>query len=136
MHHSYSVAETARLFGVHRNTVRGWIKAGLPVIPLGREQIILGEELRGFLQRRQSARRTKTPPGALYCFKCRAPRRPPPGLAELRPALNGTGDVIALCGDCGTVMHRRVSLVRLAEAGFGGLSGSLTRPQQRKDGIT
>jgi hypothetical protein len=29
LHRSYTVEETARLFGVHRNTVRAWLKQGL-----------------------------------------------------------------------------------------------------------
>ena len=30
IHHNYTVEEIASLFGIHKNTVREWIKAGLP----------------------------------------------------------------------------------------------------------
>ena len=30
LHRSYSINELAMILGVHKHTVRGWIKAGLP----------------------------------------------------------------------------------------------------------
>jgi hypothetical protein len=41
-------------------------------------------------------------------------------MAELVNPRGGTANVRAIC-DCGTLMHRRVSLSRLAETGFGHL---------------
>ena len=32
IHRCYTVEEVAKLFGAHKNTVRGWLKAGLPRI--------------------------------------------------------------------------------------------------------
>lgn len=122
IHRSYTVAEAAKLFGVHRNAVRGWIKADLETVRAGRVILILGDALRAFLETRRKARRCKTPPGWLYCFGCRAPRAPAPGMLELIQGPNGTGNVRALCGECATLMHRRVSLARLNEAGFSDLA--------------
>ena len=131
IHFSYTVAEVAKLYGVHRNTVRGWIKAGLETIPYGRERLVLGSELRDFHARRRDTRRVKTPPGALYCFKCREPRQPERSLVELLPAPNGTGNVCGLCSHCGTLMHRRVALARLAQAGFSDLQDAGTATHSR-----
>lgn len=120
IHRNYTVAEAAKLYGVHRNTVRAWIKAGLETIRAGREILILGECLCDFLTRRRKTRKTTTPAGHLYCFRCRAPRPPAEGMMELVGLRGGTGNVRALCS-CGALMHRRVSLSKLAEAGFAGL---------------
>ena len=75
VHRSYTVEEVARLFGVHKTTVRGWLKAGLPRIDGRRPILILGRELAGFLHARRDRRRQRCRSGELYCFRCRAPRR-------------------------------------------------------------
>lgn len=123
-HHNYTVAEAAKLFGVHRNTVRAWIKAGLETVKAGRLILILGCALRAFLEKRRKVRRCKTPPGWMYCLGCRAPRAPAHGMAELIDGRAGTGNVRAICGECGALMHRRVNLAKLDKAGFGDLAPS------------
>ena len=55
IHRNYTVDEVACLFGIHRNTVREWIKRGLPTSDDRRPMLILGRDLLAFLQ----ARRTK-----------------------------------------------------------------------------
>ena len=42
IHRSYAVDEAARLLGVHKNTVRSWIKRGLPTVDNRRPILILG----------------------------------------------------------------------------------------------
>lgn len=121
IHYSYTVAEAAKLFDVHRNTVRAWIKAGLETVMAGRTILILGDTLRAFLEKRRKARRCKTPPGWFYCFRCRAPRPPALAMIELIQARTGTANIRAVC-ECGALMHRRVSLARLEQAGFPGLA--------------
>lgn len=119
VHRSYTVAEAAGLFGVHRNTVRHWIKAGLPVVSAGRSHLILGRDLGPFLTARQARRKRTCSPGQLYCLKCREPQRPREGSVKVVSGGGPTANVAALCEVCGTRMHRRASLDRLAAAGFG-----------------
>ena len=120
IHRSYTLAEAARLFDVHRNTVRLWIKAGLPVLRAGRLILILGRDLGPFLAERQSRLKRRCGPGELFCFRCREPRRPREGTLRLVCTDGPTANAIALCRVCGVQMHRRVSLGDPAGAGFGG----------------
>ncbi len=119
IHRSYSVAEAANRFDVHRNTVRNWIKHGLPVVKTSSGLLILGRDLREFLERRQARRQRKCGPGTLYCLKCREPRRPRPASVAVVQVTATTANVAALCEACGSRMHRRASLENLGAAGFG-----------------
>lgn len=107
IHRAYSVEEAARTLGAHKNSVRGWIKKGLPVVDGGRPVLILGHELRAFLERRRKAVKRPCPPGTIYCLKCREPRGPALGMVEYLPRNDATGDLTALCEACGTMMFRR-----------------------------
>lgn len=42
LHRSYTAFELAELLDVHKNTVRQWIKAGLPVVDGARPALICG----------------------------------------------------------------------------------------------
>ena len=54
IHRSYTVEEVAYLFGTHKNTVREWVKAGLPTCDRKRPMLVLGRELVAFLQTRRT----------------------------------------------------------------------------------
>jgi len=107
LHRSYSVEEAALTLGVHKNTVRGWIKSGLPIVDKSRPFLMLGSVLRGWLEKRRKAAKRPCPPGTLYCFKCREPKAPALGMIEYKPLNPVSGNLSALCGDCGTMMHQR-----------------------------
>jgi excisionase family DNA binding protein len=107
LHRSYTVEETARLFGVHRNTVRAWLKNGLPSTDSNRPLLIKGEALRTFLEARRAAAKRPCPPGTLYCLKCREPRPPALGMVDFLARRARAGNLRALCATCGTAMHRR-----------------------------
>src|SRR5918997_1699111 len=107
LHRSYTVEETSRLLNVHRNTVRAWLKSGLPVIDTSRPALIQGKVLRAFLESRRVRAKCPCPPGTLYCLKCRAPRLPALGMVDFIPREAGAGNLQALCEPCGTGMHRR-----------------------------
>ncbi|MDO9368586.1 MAG: helix-turn-helix domain-containing protein [Sphingopyxis sp.] len=107
IHRCYSVEEAARALGAHKNSVRGWIKGGLPVVEGGRPVLILGHDLRAFLERRRKVGKRPCSPGTIYCLKCREPRPPALGMVEYEPRNAATGDLTALCETCGTMLFRR-----------------------------
>lgn len=114
IHRPYSVEEAARALGAHKNSVRGWIKSGLPVVDRSRPVLILGHELRAWLERRRKAAKRPCTPGTIFCFKCRQPRPPAMGMVEATRHNATTGNLSALCAVCGTMMHRRTRLAAIA----------------------
>ena len=118
------------LFRVHKNTVRTWLKSGLPPIDSRRPILILGRQLASFLHARREHKRQRCRPGQLYCFRCRAPRTSAAQRADYLPISASSGNLRATCSECGTRMYRRVSFRKLATA-VGDLQVTLPQAQQR-----
>ena len=115
IHRSYSVEEIAKLFGIHKNTVRKWVKAGLATSDDKRPMLILGHDLTAFLQARRVKNKQTCKPGEIYCVGCRAPKFPAADMAEYSPVTEKFGNLTAICPDCNSIMNRRVSLARIGE---------------------
>ena len=115
IHRNYTVEEVAGVFGVHRNTVREWVKRGLPTNDGRRPMLILGADLVAFLRARRVKNKRTCRPGELYCFGCRAPKTAAGDMADYQPLTATLGNLIAMCADCETIMYRRVSLARLGQ---------------------
>jgi len=115
IHRSYTVEEIASLFGVHKNTVRAWVKAGLPTCDDKRPMLILGHDLTAFLQARRVKNKQTCRPGEIYCVRCRAPKSPAADMADYLPVTEELGNLIAICPDCNSIMNRRVSLAKLGQ---------------------
>jgi hypothetical protein len=110
---SYTVEEIAGLFGIHKNTVRNWVKNGLTPIDSKRPILILGSDLVTFLQARRAKRKQKCRPGELYCVHCRIPKSPAGDMAEYSPVTEKVGNLIAICPTCNAIMNQRVSLAKI-----------------------
>ena len=110
---SYDVGEVAILLGIHKNTVRTWIKEGLPVADDLRPTLVLGKDLRAFLENKRSKNKQPCRLGELYCFRCRAPRKPAANMADFEPATPSVGKLTALCEVCETIMHQRIGMSKL-----------------------
>ena len=115
IHRSYTAEEIARLFGIHKNTVRHWVKEGLATIDDKRPILILGYVLAAFLQARRTKNKQTCKPGELYCVRCRAPRSPAGSMADYSPITEKFGNLVAICPDCNVMMNRRVSMARIGE---------------------
>ena len=114
IHRSYTVDEVARLLGVHKNTVRAWIKSGLQTSDTRRPALILGRHLSSFLHDRRKRSRQPCRPGQMYCVGCRAPKYPAGQIADYIPLSASFGNLRGICPDCESFIHRRVALKDLA----------------------
>jgi hypothetical protein len=115
IHRSYTVEEIADLFGMHKNTVRAWVKAGLPTCDGKRPRLILGHDLVAFLQARRGRNKRTCQPGQAYCVACHAPKFPAGGMVDYVSVTEKIGNLQALCPDCGFIMNRHVSLAKLGQ---------------------
>lgn len=115
IHRSYTVEDVARLYGVHKNTVREWLRTGLSVCNERRPILILGSDLAEFLRKRRNARRCKCGPGLMYCLRCRSPQLPAEGMADYVATSPTLGNLIGLCPRCNAVMNRRVNPLKLGD---------------------
>jgi len=115
MRHTYTVGEIAHLLAIHKNTVREWIKAGLPIIDDRRPILILGSDLIAFLRARRARKKRPCGPGQMYCFRCRAPKFPAGDMAEYIAITEKVGNLTAICPDCTSMMHRLVSRAKLED---------------------
>ena len=113
IHRSYTVEEVAQLYGVHRNTVRAWLKQGLPTCDDKRPLLILGRDLAEFLTAKRTKNKQPCKPGEIYCVGCKLPRVPVMQMADFQPLTPTTGNLIGICPDCERLMYRRVSTARL-----------------------
>lgn len=132
-HRNYTVEETARLLGTHKNTVRAWIKRGLPVLDDRRPLLIHGSDLRAFLESQRKKSRQRCQPGEIYCVGCRAPKAPAGGMVDYVPYTATSGNLRGICPDCDCLIHRRVALAKL-EACTAGLEITFMQPGSRIGG--
>jgi hypothetical protein len=128
-HRSYTVEEIAKLFGVHRNTVRAWIGRGLQTIDQRRPVLVLGSHLGAFLRARRTVNKRPCGPGEIYCLRCREPRVPAGGAVRYHALTPTQGNLVGLCGCCGAGLNRRVSMAKLPQV-LGVLG--VTLPQARE----
>ena len=57
IHYSYTVKDAADALGTHKNTIRLWIKQGLPITDEQRPAMLLGTAIRAFLENRKAKRK-------------------------------------------------------------------------------
>jgi len=113
IHRNYSVEEIGSVLDVHKNTVREWIKRGLPIIDDKRPMLILGRELFDFLQAKRLKNKRPCKPNQMYCLRCRSPKIPAGNMVDYQPVTDTLGNLFGLCPDCEAGMNRRTSLAKL-----------------------
>ena len=113
IHRSYSVEEVSRLFNLHKNTVRTWLRQGLAAIDGQRPTVIRGVELRRFLTDRRTNARQTCGPGRIFCLPCRAPKVPAGNRADCIAVSETAGTLRGICPDCDRMIYRRLNPKKL-----------------------
>ncbi|CTQ55392.1 hypothetical protein LP7551_03935 [Roseibium album] len=108
IHRSYTVDEVASLLSVAKGTVRRWLKTDLYCLDDQRPTLILGQDLKTFLDGRRKSKQICRPEEC-FCMSCKAPRNAAFGEVEYNPMTASGGNLRALCNVCSTVMHKRIS---------------------------
>ena len=111
----YLVSEITAVLGIHKNTVRNWIRNGLPTVDNRKPLMVRGIVLREYLTAKRRARKQASPPGHLFCLRCKVPQKPHPGLTDVIVTTNGSVSIRGFCPVCETLMHRRASAAQLSE---------------------
>ncbi len=117
IHRNYTVEEVAALFVIHKNTVRNWLKNGLPTNDDRRPLLILGRDLVTFLQAKRVKNKWPCQPGEIYCVRCRVAQKPAGEMAEYQSVTSTMGNLVGICPDCESMMYRRVNFARLVQVG-------------------
>src|ERR1017187_155657 len=115
IHRNYTVEEISCLLFVHKNTVRAWVKTGLPASDDKRPILILGRELVAFLQARRLRNKRTCQPDELYCVRCHTPRVSAGNMADYLRITEKIGNLEAICPVCDSMMYRHVSMAKIAQ---------------------
>lgn len=110
---SYSLEEAATALGVSIGTIRNWVKKGLPILKAQRPYLILGEDLKTFLQAQIGNRRTTLQPAELYCLSCKAPRKPMGLMVDCISQTATTARLWGFCEACGGTCNRMISRAKI-----------------------
>jgi hypothetical protein len=103
---SYTIAEVARLRGVSLNSVRNWVRAGLPVLRAERPYLIQGAQLKAWLIDRAEARKLRLNPEEMLCLRCKAARTPLGGMVDCTFISSSKVLLTGLCPICGGAIQR------------------------------
>lgn len=122
--------DVSRLFRLHKNTVRIWLRQGLQPIDDQRPTLLLGSELRRFLTGRRARRKQALGPGRIFCLPCRAPKVPAGKMAECVVTGAAVGTLQGICPDCNRIIYRKVNPQKL-EATCGDLDVTVTKQRPR-----
>ncbi|MCY0148674.1 helix-turn-helix domain-containing protein [Hoeflea sp. G2-23] len=113
LHYSYTSEEAARTLGVCKGTIRRMLKDGLPHLTDQRPYLILGADLRDFLTSRKKPKQ-RCELHQCFCFRCQEPKAAAGGMVDYMPRTALSGQISAICEDCGTIMHKAFSAAKLA----------------------
>lgn len=112
---TYTISEAADALDVSVGTVRRWARSGLPMMTDARPFLIIGADLRAYVEAQRGSGKSRLKPDELYCLTCKAGRRPAFMEVEITPNSPKTVRVFGLCEVCLGACNRFVSRARMPE---------------------
>ncbi|SFD85076.1 MerR family transcriptional regulator [Roseivivax sediminis] len=106
---NYEIEECAEALGVTPQTVRQWIRQGLPALTERRPYLVLGWQVKGWLGARQVSRSRPLQDGEFFCLTCKEPRRAAFGLTERTETADGRPVLTGFCERCEALCRRFLS---------------------------
>jgi hypothetical protein len=106
---NYTVEEAAEAVDGTPQTVRSWLKKGLPAMSSQRPTLIMGWALKEYLARSAQKRRRPLLAGEFFCLACKSPRGPALGMTDYHALSTKHGLLRALCEVCEGSCTRIVS---------------------------
>lgn len=102
-HLSYTLPEIAAKLGMTKKSLYRWVDEGLPVVTGQKKPILIrGDDLKAFINARNSKNKVKLKRHEFYCLRCRAPRR------AKRGTITKSGDTRkGECSVCNGKMQRK-----------------------------
>jgi len=112
-HRQYTYEKAAVALGVTPQTLRVWRGEGLPVLTGKIPHLIIGSDLKAFLDKRNAKARITLRPEQFKCLRCRAAVAPYGGLVDYKPLTPDRGILSTLCADCEGKCTKFASLAQL-----------------------
>jgi excisionase family DNA binding protein len=112
---SYTMAEAADCLGVSLNTIRNYVKGGLPILRAERPFLIHGGELKAWLAARRLRAKQPLKLEQMLCLRCKTPQTPLGGMVDCTALSSRKLQMKGLCPSCGGIMHRAASHRQLPE---------------------
>jgi len=106
----YDIDEICTLFGIHKQTVRTWLRNGLPSMDTSRPTLIYGNDLKEFLGKQNKTNKCATAFDEMFCMKCQDARKPFQRKVQLQQK-NNFILAQAHCPICKKVMFKSYSIL-------------------------
>jgi excisionase family DNA binding protein len=105
----YTMAEASECLGVSLNTIRNYLRDGLPILRAERPFLIPGAELKAWLATRKQRAKQPLKPEQMLCLRCKTPQTPLGGMVDCATLSSGKLQLTGLCPSCGGVIYRVAS---------------------------
>jgi hypothetical protein len=110
---NYTFEELAGVYSVHKNTIAQWVKKGLPCLKDMRPFLIMGADVRDYLQAQRVGKKQKCKSNELFCMRCKKPTKPAENFVEYLPLSTTKGRLTGFCSRCECVVNKFVGVVSL-----------------------